>query len=274
MNNIAHLDTAVLYTAAKFFRTMQKAGADFTGPMRHLTQRRNLVAYLKMGCPKVDNDGKIIAPDWLWPEGEDLCRLILGDDFLSPKDVGEAYGLSYSDDQTMNFTKTMPDTETVLWLRHNGYMLVATPPSDMNLLQVRDLDNPLFYPKSEGCLAHPSSPQQFCREDKVTKIKAGQWLMARKEPYPNSHGKTWDDQKDLLQEVERVPNAAEVAYVVITYSAVRGVVLMQGVYVRTSSVSAAGYRAFVGGFDDAGLRIGCDQSDNRDDNIGVSSSRK
>ena len=39
MPSIAHLDTASLDTAAKFFRTMQKVGADFTGPVQSVTKR-------------------------------------------------------------------------------------------------------------------------------------------------------------------------------------------------------------------------------------------
>jgi len=59
MTNIAHLDTRVLDTAAKFFRTMQKVGADFTGPMQSVDKRNNLVEYLKLGCPDVYGGGVI-----------------------------------------------------------------------------------------------------------------------------------------------------------------------------------------------------------------------
>ena len=76
--NIANLDTATLDTVAKFFRTMQKAGADFTGPMQDRTKRRNLAEYLENGCPKVNNNGEVVTNQL--PEGYDLARLILGDD--------------------------------------------------------------------------------------------------------------------------------------------------------------------------------------------------
>lgn len=267
MSNIAHLDTTALDTAAKFFRTMQKAGADFTGPMQSVAQRRNLTAYLQMGCPKIDSNGEIVTPTL--PDGEDLVRLILDDDFLSSEDVAKAYGWSYTDDQLAHFTETLPDFETLMWLRSNGYMLVATPPTDTNLLQVRDFDNQLFYSKSKGWYAE--GKEKFARDDVV---KAGEWLMVRKEPYPDSRRKNWDEQKNLLTEVEHVPNAPEVSYAITAYFKVRGVYLLKGVYVRTSSVDADGDRVFVGRFDADGLSVGNDWGDGRRGIFGVSSYRK
>lgn len=266
MSNIAHLDTTALDTASKFFRTMQKAEADFTGPMQSVAQRRNLTAYLQMGCPKINGNGEIVTPTL--PDDEELARLILGDDFLSVEEVAKAYCWNYTDDQLADFIETLPDFETLIWLRTNGYMLVATPPTDTNLLQVRDLDNQLFYSKSEGWYAE--SQQTFSREDVV---KAGQWLVVRKEPYPNSRKKNWDEQQKLLTEVEHVPNAPEMAYAVTAYYKVRGVYLLKGVYVRTSSVDAGGDRVVVGFFVGDGLHVSVCWDDLRHDNIGVSSSR-
>ncbi len=267
MANIAHLNTSALDTAAKFFRTMNKAGADFTGPMQSVTQRRNLVAYLEMGCPKLNSDGEIVTPTL--SDGEELARLILGDDYLSPEDVAKAYGWSYNDEQLANFANTLPDFEELMWLRSNGYMLVATLPTDCNLLQVRDLDNQLFYSKSEGWYAE--SKHTFSREDVV---KAGEWLMVRKEPYPNSRSKNWGEQRSLLSEVEHVPNAPEVGYAVTAYYKVCGVYLLKGVYVRTFSVDADGNRVIVGNFDGDGLGVCSYWDDRRDEDFGVSSSRK
>jgi len=265
MSNIAHLDTAALDTAAKFFRTMQKAGADFTGPLQSTAQRRNLVAYLEMGCPKVDGNGTVVTPQL--PDGTDLCRLILGDDFLSPEDVARVYGFSYSDEQVANLSEALPDFETLMCLRSNSYMLVATPPTDHNLLQVRDLGNQLFYSKSEGWYAEDN--QKFSRSDSV---KAEMWLAIRKESYPDSRGKTWDEQTALLSDNEHVPNAAEVSYAVTAYYKVRGIYLLRGVYVRTSSVSADGYRVFVGDFGEDGLYVNHYWFGYRYGYIGVSSS--
>ena len=203
------------------------------------------------------------------PKGYALCTLILGDDFISHEDVANAYGFHYSDEQVRAFADTLPDEKTLQWLRSNGYMLVATPPTDHNLLQVRDLDNQLFYSKSEGWYAE--SQHTFSREDVV---KAGQWLMVRKEPYPDSRRKNWDEQRSLLSDVENVPNAPEVSYAVTAYYKVRGVYLLKGVYVHTSSVDAVGYRVIVGYFGGGGLNFSLYWDDLRSDSLGVSSSRK
>ncbi|NQV92880.1 hypothetical protein HQ403_00045 [Candidatus Kaiserbacteria bacterium] len=203
------------------------------------------------------------------PKGYALATLILGDDFISHEDVANAYGFHYSDEQVEAFTDTLPDEKTLQWLRSNGYMLVATPTTDTNLLQVRDLDNQLFYSKSEGW--YTESQHTFSREDVV---KAGQWLMVRKEPYPNSCSKNWGEQQKLLTEVEYVPNAPEVAYAVTAYYKVRGVYLLKGVYVRTSSVDAVGGHVDVGGFDEDGLRVGSCWRGCRFGCFGVSSARK
>lgn len=199
------------------------------------------------------------------PKGYALATLILGDDFISHEDVANAYGFHYSDEQVEAFADTLPDEKTLQWLRSNRYMLVATPPTDTNLLQVRDLDNQLFNFKSEGWYAE--SKQTFFREDVV---KAGQWLMIRKEPYPNSCKKNWDEQQKLLTEVEHVPNVPEMAYAVTAYYKVRGVYLLKDVYVRTSSHER---RVVVGYFDGDGLCVCYYWADFHYDDIGVSSSR-
>ena len=203
------------------------------------------------------------------PKGYALATLILGDDFISSEDVANAYGFHYSDEQVTAFADTLPDEKTLQWLRTNGYMLVAGPVVDSNLLQVRDFDNKVFYSKSEGWYAE--SQHTFSREDVV---KSGQWLMVRKGPYPDSKSKNWDEQQKLLTEVEHVPNAPEMAYAVTAYFKVRDVYLLKGVYVRTSSVDADGRRVFVGYFDSRGLRVGHYFDGRRHGHVGVSSSRK
>ena len=255
---------------AKVFRTSEKEGVVWSHWQRIIdnrTARCNHAEYLKLGCPKVKGNGEVVTSQL--PEGYDLARLILGDDFLSPEDMAKAYGWSYSDEQMANFANTLPDFDTLMWLKSTGSMLQATPPNNINLLHVRDLDNQLFYSKSEGWYAE--GQHTFSREDVV---KAGQWLMVRKEPYANSRKKTWDEQKNLLTDVEHVPNAPEVSYAVTAYYKVRDVYLLKGVYVRTSSVDADGGRVVVGNGGVDGLNVLRCYDGFRLDNLGVSSSRK
>lgn len=257
----------VLGTMAKLLRLTGVEWSHWLYPTNNVEARRNLADFLEKGCPKITNNGEIVTPTL--PEGEELCRLILRDDYLSPQDVAKAYGWRYSDDQLANFAETLPDTETLLWLHYNDYMLVATPPNDTNLLQVRNLDSQLFYSKSESW--YSESQYTFYREDVV---EAGQWLMVRKELYPDSRRKNWDEQRSLLSKVENVPNAPEISYAVTAYYKVRGVNLLKSVYVRTSSVAVDGDRVLVGYFGGNGLHVDDCWDGNRDDRIGVSSARK
>ena len=203
------------------------------------------------------------------PKGYELANLILGDDFISPEEVANAYGVSYTEDQLKHFGDTLPDEKTLQWYRTHGYMLVAGPSTELNLLEVRELDNKLFYSKTEGWYAE--NKHTFAREDKVA---CGEWLAIRKDEVPNSLRKTWKEQQDLITEVEHVPNASEVSYAVTAYFKVRGIYLFRGKYVRTSSVSADGYHVVVGDFDGDGLVVSYYYDGNRYGGIGVASARK
>lgn len=269
MSNIAHLDTTVLDTAAKFFRTMLKAGADFTGPMQSTTKRANLAEYLALGCPKVNADGMVVKPTL--PEGVDLARMILGNDFISPEEVATAYGFSYSEDELAHFADTLPNLETLAWLHGNGFMLVAGPQTDLNLLGVRGLDHSLFYRKNDGDGWFEEAKHTFSQIDMV---RGGTWLMLRKGDVPNSRHKNWTDQSKLVTDPERVPNSAEVSYGVTVYFKVRGIYLLVNFYVRSSSVDEGGDHVFVGHFGKQGLfGVDCYLDGYRNDYLGVSSAR-
>lgn len=267
MNNIAHLDTTVLDTVAKFFRTMQKAGANFTGPTQSIVKRRNLVSYLQKGCPKLSDNGEVVNE---FPEGHELARLILGDNYITPKEMTAAYNFNYTDEQLEHFADTLPDLETLAWLNANDYILVATSPTKLNLLQIRELDNNLFYSKTKRYFV--IKKEKFA---KTNMVKAGGWLAIRKKAVPNSFRKTWKEQQDLITKVESVPNASEVSYAVTAYYKIRGIYLLRSKYVRTSSVDAGGVRVCVGLFGEDGLSVnGRWDYDRVDGGLGVASYRE
>lgn len=262
--------SGVLGTVAKLIRLTEKEDVEWSHwqhPTNNVTARRNLAEYLQNGCPKVNTNGEVVTNQL--PEGHELTRLILGDDYITPEEVATAYSVSYTDEQLEHFADTLPDTETILWLRANGYMLIAGPPTELNLLQVRELDNKVFFSKTEGWYANDK--EKFARDDVVN---GGQWLAIRKEAVPNSFSKTWNEQQDLITEDEHVPNASEVSYAVTAYFKVRGICLLRGKYVRTSSVDADGGHVGVGDFDEDGLHVNGYWGAYRYASIGVSSSRK
>ncbi|USN94940.1 MAG: hypothetical protein H6791_00735 [Candidatus Nomurabacteria bacterium] len=256
---------------AKLIRLTEKEGIDWSHwqhPTNNPVARRNLAEYLRRGCPKLGDNGEVIQT--CFPEGHELALLILGDDYISAQEVATAYGVSYTDEQLEHFADTLPGMEAILWLRANGYMLIAEPPTEMNLLEVRELENKLFSFKTKGWYAEDK--QKFSREDKVS---AGEWLAIRKEAVPNSFSKTWSEQQDLLSEDEYVPNAVEVSYAVTAYYKVRGIYLLRSnKYVRTSSVSTYSDRVDVGRFDRDGLNIRYYWEGSHLGNLGISSARK
>jgi len=197
-----------------------------------------------------------------------LVREILGDDFISPEEIAAARGLTYTDDQIAELESTLPDRETLEWLRRNDFMLVAGSPRDMSLLDIRELERSYLYSKEGGWYNNES--EKFARNDKVT----CRWLMLRKGIVPNSTSKTWGEQEKLLSDLEVVPNAAEQVWGMTVYKAVRGVYLLGGLYARTSSVDSSGYRVIVGVFDDYGLDVNYWSDGTRDSDVGVASSRK
>ncbi|HEC33005.1 MAG TPA: hypothetical protein ENI63_01965 [Candidatus Kaiserbacteria bacterium] len=203
------------------------------------------------------------------PEGYELARLILGDDYITPEEVATFYGFSYTDEQLEHFTDTLPDIQIISWLRANGYMLMAGPPTDLRLLQGRELDNQLFY----------LSIKVSCAEDKkkfvqYSMVKAGEWLAIRKEAVPNSFYKTWKETAILLTEVEYIPNVTEVIYAVATYRAVRGIYLFRRKFVRTSSADELGHHILVGFYDEDGIEIDIYLNDVCDCSVGIPSARR
>lgn len=266
MPSIAHLDTTALDTAAKFFRTMQKVGADFTGPVQSVTKRQNLAAYLALGCPKVDGNGVIDTT----PTPESLARLFLGADFITPQEVAAVRGLTYTDEQLEGLEASFPSIEVIAWFRANGYMLIPAPPTAMSLLGIRDLNHTLFFSKKGGWYAEER--QTFAQNDKT---QAATWLALRKGVVPNSTNKRWYEQLPLLSDVERVPNAAEFAWGLTTYKEVRGVHLMNNIYVvRTNSVDSGGLRVSVGVSNAESLYVNGYWDYSRNGSIGLSAARK
>jgi len=260
-----------LDTVAKFHRLLAKEGVEsdhINVPNNSMVKRRNLADYLKMGCPKVNRNGEVVTNQL--PKGHELARLILGDDYITPEEVATAYGVSYTEEQIGHFADTLPSLERITWYKANNFMLVPGFIRDLNLLQVRELDNKVFYSKTEGWYA--KDKEKFATDDKV---KAGEWLAIRKEAVPNSFNKTWAEQQDLITEVEHVPNAPEVSYAVTAYFKVRGIYLLRGKYVRTSSVSADGDHVNLGYLDEDGLYVHNRYWDGyRHDGFGVASARK
>ena len=257
--------SGVLGTVAKLIRLTEKENVEWSHwqhPTNNVTARRNLAKYLQRGCPKMGDNGEVVQTRL--PEGYELARLILGDDFLTPEEVAIAYGFSYSDEQLEHFANTLPDIRNIFRYRDEGFLLMPRPHREMNLLEVREFDNKLFSPEVEGW--YSADNQTFSRDDKVV---AGEWLAIRKEAGPNSFSKTGNGQQDLITEDKHVPNAPTASYAVTAYLKVRGIYLLCAQYVRTSSVSVDHHHVIVGYTKIGRLKIDHSDDDCRYGDVGI-----
>jgi hypothetical protein len=203
------------------------------------------------------------APDFT------LAREILGLNFISPQEIAAARGLTYSAEQIAELERTLPNKETLEWLKRNDYYLVAGSPREMSLLDVRELERSYFYSKEGGWYANEA--ETFARTEKVTCC----WYMLRKGIVSSSTNKTWSEQEKLLSNLETAASTAvEQIWGMTCYKAVRGVYLLDSLYARTSSVCSHGNHVLVGGFDGVGLGVDSWNDGLRYDYVGVSSSRK
>ena len=258
-----------LDTVAKFHRLLAKEGVEpehINAPNNSVAKRRNLAEFLKAGCPKINKNSEVVT-DQL-PGRHQLARLILGDDFISHEDIATAYGVSYTEDQIKHFDDTLPDIQTILWLYVNRYILIAGMPTELNRLQIRMLHIKFFKSKTEEWYA--------VHREKLAKrevVKAGEWLAICKEAVPNSFNKTWDQQMQLITEVEYVPNASEVIYAVTAYLKVRNIYLLRWKYVTTSSVDSNGSHVSVGSLDKNGLNVNRSWDDKCYEDMGIASAR-
>ncbi len=200
------------------------------------------------------------------PSREEAAHIVMGDDIIFPEDVMAACGITYSEEALKHLAETLPSMEQLKWCKENNYALVAGPPTEMSLLDVRSTKSSLFYSKAGGWYTN----QPFAANEKVV----CRWLAICKTEVLNSLNKNWDAQQKLLSKDKEVPNAAEMSWFITTYYEVRGVYLFKCVHVRTSSIASGDYCVSVGGFDGSGLGVRNDLYVNFGGDLGLSASRE
>ncbi len=176
------------------------------------------------------------------------AKQILGADFLTPEELSKRGIGKYTQDQYQSLAWYPPSEEALVLCRDNGFAVVPNPPAPMSTLDVRGIEPRHFFTKTEAWY----DGERFASEDKTG---GGGWLMAKKEPVQSSMGLLhWDEMVLTLDPVERPPSCAEMAWFVMVYHDLRGIVLFKDAHARTSSVSSDG--AHVGVGVSGGLKIG------------------
>ncbi|MCC6290658.1 hypothetical protein IT398_01140 [Candidatus Nomurabacteria bacterium] len=196
-----------------------------------------------------------------------MAQSILGADFITPEEITKARSsIFYTDERVAALVESLPSKEVLMWCKEKGYAVIPTPPQDCSTLDIREIQFAHFHSKTGGWY----SDQKFAREDKT----GFGWLAIKKTPVANSTSKNWTEQNKLLLALEKVPNAAEMSWFITTYLEVRGVRLLENIYVWTSSLGSNGRRVYVGHFNVDGLLVSHYWGAYRFDGIGLSSARK
>ena len=171
------------------------------------------------------------------------ARDILGDDFITPTEVAACLrGVVYSSEQYVDCRDTLPPLEVLQWCRDHDYMVVAGPPEQKSLLDIRSRWPNYFY-AGPGATSLDSENETFPRNDVVP----WGWTGLRKGPVPGSMNRSRPSQLRLLDDLESVPNVAQLFWGLIVYHKVRGINLPPHFFVRTSSVDSTGNHVGIGG---------------------------
>ncbi|MCK5061297.1 hypothetical protein KAR28_01990 [Candidatus Parcubacteria bacterium] len=163
-----------------------------------------------------------------------LAREILGNKFISPEEIAQDCGHTYSDNLFQHFAETLPSRKELQRIRENDAMLIAGPPKSMSLLEVCE-HNILLCRYEEKIEWLTEDKEKFSREDTV----AAEWFVMPRADVPIF-------KLDNFSEVEHPPNAAEVAWGAMIYRKIRGFWLFPYSLAETSSVDSEGLHVNMG----------------------------
>ncbi len=143
---------------------------------------------------------------------------IMGDDFVYPENVEQFQNQKFNLKQLHDLEMFLPHPEGLKWLKENGYTLMPGPAEPLSLMDIRTRLQPRRFYLSDT--RNWYFDEKFFTEDKV---EFG-WMAIKKDPLPDSLNKTWNEQFALVnQNMEYIPNVAEMAWFMTTLAAVRGV---------------------------------------------------
>jgi len=196
-----------------------------------------------------------------------IASEILGKNIIFPEQITDATEMLYTQEQLDVLDSTIPPVPILVWAKENNYIVFPGPPKPMGLLDIK-IFRPSLFETGGGVLFH----EEIDAEVNKTKVLS-QWYAVRSEPLPYSTNKSWVEQLALLRSVEFVPNAATMVWLLTSFSLVRGVRLLNGIFVRCSDILPDGERIHLGRFALEGLCIRHRVDEHHDPTIGVASSR-
>lgn len=192
---------------------------------------------------------------------------ILGRDFITPAEISSAFNARYCFDDLVYFDETMPSLKTLQYLHCNGFLLIARPPANKSLLEIREQNKVSFRRQNGGWFA--GDEQFFSRSDKVGRG----WLMIRKKPLLDSTEKIWKEQRRMIPRDEYVPNVAEMAWGILAHWKIRNILLLPDFSVRTSSTDADDNHVSIGRSAFGGINVYSGWDEKYYEHIGIISAR-
>ncbi len=199
-----------------------------------------------------------------------LAKEIFGNDFISPELLETRFGSKYSSQQLSDFEQNLPHEADLSDFKENGFVIMAGPVRDTSLYGIHRLNKEHFFSKDFGWYLHER--QTFATSDIV---KAGEWLIFRKEPVFNSFSRDYYKQLQIIREfsgLQRLPNVAEVCWFLIICKAVIGIEPLANKTIRTSSkTTEENHRLHVtiGDSSKGGIRICTAENYTEDPSLGI-----
>ncbi|MBN1584913.1 hypothetical protein JW899_00925 [Candidatus Uhrbacteria bacterium] len=248
--DVAHLDqTAVLDTAAKFFRVMKNAGVPFDAwklPNQDKEARKRLAAFMNAGCPDFVKQKQSLEG---WDESN-LAENIFGGRFVSVAEAAKAWKgkLKYGRRLSARLNEALPGAEALRGIS-GSHVLVPLPPRPMSLIEMRDLAPGMF--RSDNCW-YEDGGEKFFRNDRTGEG----WIALLEGPVSGSLDRPWDRQEKMVPAggPDTIPNAPSFAWALLTYLRARNIRLFTPFYGRTSSVASSNFPVGLG-FDADGLNL-------------------
>jgi hypothetical protein len=186
------------------------------------------------------------------------ARSIMGKNFLGIGEVMHHFGVKYTAKQIVQLAM-IPFDEDMLCAYKDTHVLVAGAQlsvNDIHRIAASDFYNALWYNR-----------ESFANDKKVSV----RWYLLRKEPVPESLGRTYNEQVSVLKDDE-VPFACEMTYMVILYWLTHRVRLLADVFVRCQDQESNDFRIIVGGFNSDGIAFDLYWDEACNDLLGLASS--
>lgn len=195
---------------------------------------------------------------------------IMDRNFFGIKEAQKHFGLTLSKRQS-TYMEKVPFSKETLYACKDTHILVAYIP--VSIVSVRT--------KTAGAKL-PVKHRMFYDQNWYSQNEVGndmggiEWHLIQKTSVSGSKSKTWQDQKSLVDstKIDEVPEPNVMVYTIIGHFLKEGVRLFEKERVRTSALTSDGNRVLVGNFAFTGLGIDRWRDDFRNDDIGVSASRR